>query len=162
MTVAINSEKARKVAQVFESLARAGVGEQVLMDACTVRRADPCGTIACHAGWYALHKFREDSVWSEFEDDMKALVRRGYFVSWFDGASAMAGDLGFDNVGSLTLWADMNPDLWGNDFGRHMFASAMAFGNTPVEDNETTLSHIAEHWRSVADRLERQERLDAS
>ena len=105
-----------------------------------------CGTIACHAGHYAIEKF----LIGEAEVDWK-------FADYIDGAWMMASDLGFgDSRYELIEWARENPEIWGNEYGYEVFSELDAF---VVDDYEGdfTLLHIAKHWDGVADRLEQLE-----
>lgn len=162
------SEQARKVAEIFEHLARNEPG-RVSMSRGFVGKGK-CGTIACHAGWYLMHahnegrtvgsRFRELFGWDHLgEDRISKILHLGFpdplgstLASWSDGSEMMANDLGFDSTFNLVRWAELNPEIWGNEFGKIMFESEFAFGMDPGE--QPTLAEIASHWHRVADRLE--------
>jgi len=101
-----------------------------------------CGTIHCHAGWYAVAK-----EW----DGVSTYLRERRSVTYSYGAGLMAWDLDFDSVRSLEAWAGANPAIWGNPNGAGMFHRSDAFGPDP---DLVTLEDIITHWASVADRLE--------
>lgn len=46
----------------------------------------------------------------------------------------------------LCLWAKINPDIWGNEYGVHMFSSPWAFGQ---ETDSFPGKVIVEHWKAV-------------
>ena len=142
-------EACRKVAAMFQSVCDdygdtfkllmsqdkiKPIWDPELEDAPTV--ANACGTIACHAGAYWLAKKGIDAYYNDFEL----------------GEKAMAKDLGFHEKRDLLDWAGDNSWVWGNIDGRFMFLSDEAF---PARHGpHVTLPEIAEHWRTVADRLE--------
>ena len=99
-----------------------------------------CGTIHCHAGWYAiaknLHEKRE--------------------VSFTHGAIQMSIDLGHkgDMDSSLINWADKNPEIWGNNDGDGMFSTRRAFSHpTKRPEGAENLQHIIDHWTEVYERV---------
>ena len=96
----------------------------------------PCGTPMCHGGWYALAAIERGAVCDDF----------------WDGAVAMANDLGFKYAEALENWAHRNPTLWGNPYGDGMFSSDSAFTGDCTVD-VTMLSEIIDHWREVQSRL---------
>lgn len=95
----------------------------------------PCGTTACHAGWFAVSQGKESA----------------YNYGFMDAAKEMARFLGFNGHHELTDWVEDNRKLWGNRYGARMFGGREAFG---LEDREPTLKEIGEHWLAVADRIE--------
>lgn len=94
-----------------------------------------CGTVACHAGWFAVAR---ELNWES----------SGY--GFAHSARDMAKFLGLDSKLSLENWANDNPKLWGNVSGVFMFVGENAFGKDGV-----TLLDISNHWREVADRIEK-------
>ena len=115
----------------------------------------PCGTIACHAGWYLLAKLHEadDVGWAEDEDHPLSLTNKaGSYRGFSEGLRLLMQDLGYGEHGDLKDWAERNPELWGNRNGDGMFSNPLAFKS----DAEwyITVKDIAEHWLAVADRIE--------
>lgn len=99
---------------------------------------DPCGTIACHAGWFAI----------------MTGIPYSNFHSFIDAADKMATFLGLQDAKSLEIWARHNADIWGNAYGNVMFTSWHAF-DPDLNRLPNNLKTIGEHWLAVADRLER-------
>lgn len=97
----------------------------------------PCGTPQCHGGWYAL-------VTCNRRDE------HGAFSDYSDGARRMAIDLGFKNENYLEVWADDNPEIWGNNGGLFMFQSNAAF---KYPGRVESLDEIIDHWKGVQSRL---------
>lgn len=116
-----------------------------------------CGTVACHAGWFAVARGirqRADHLWKD------GSARGGY--DFFASAEDMATFLGFKGAGQLALvpldcahtmigFFSAHPGVWGNSWGNQMFASRRAFG--VFNDGLLTLGRIGEHWAGVYDRL---------
>ena len=182
------AEQARYVAKTFDYCV-ANLHSPVLdMNCPIVTKADapdpdehPCGTTACHAGFY------EWAYWSRQPDAYfvpvsegdhnynreranESLVRdeRGGYnalrnLHYTRGAARMAYDLGFDGVDAqeqLESWADEYPARWGNRDGGGMFSSAKAFVSDEYKHAGPAtvyLSEIAAHWHGVADRLAQRE-----
>ena len=100
-----------------------------------------CGTIHCHAGWYALaHSW---DLKSHYLDDGSETV------TYSKGMGNMRRDLGLGSRGSLEEWAQSNPEIWGNEYGDYMFASRRAFNY----EGKLTLQKIVDHWGEVGMRL---------
>ena len=120
----ITSDKVFKVVKKFERVLPFAKHADAL-DMSTYYVSTPahrCGTIHCHAGWYALaHSW-----------DLKShyLNGRFEFVTDLTGVGNMCRDLGFDTEQGLLLWARCNPEIWGNEYGDYMFASRRAFNYT--------------------------------
>lgn len=98
-----------------------------------------CGTMACHAGWFAV---------------ARGMSRLSYGVGAYDynsSANDMAKFLGFKGAEDLESWAVENTDMWGNHSGSYMFCDGAAFGSST---DRITLDRIGKHWLEVADRLE--------
>ncbi|HVW99020.1 MAG TPA: hypothetical protein VHA52_01050 [Candidatus Babeliaceae bacterium] len=94
-----------------------------------------CGTVACHAGWFAIAQGKDRT--------------RDY--DFLSAADEMAQLLGFDSGYDLCKWASDNQEIWGNKHGALMFNHHLAFVDSPEKLN---LKAIGEHWHGVADRLE--------
>lgn len=122
-----------------------------------------CGTVACHAGLYALATTESKHwklAWNVVDKDY--VVHPHFYLSIDDdgttvgyerGADLLATDLGFRDALELQIWANQNPDMWGYEDGYFMFSAEgnCAFGK---KDDETLTSpDIISHWRSVADRI---------
>ena len=87
-----------------------------------------CGTPACHAGW-ALVYAKESENYSDGEKMINTHLKV-----------------------CTRLWANSNPEIWGNYFGFTMFVSNKAFNKK--DDEILTVNNIAQHWRKVGQRLE--------
>lgn len=101
-----------------------------------------CGTVHCHAGWYAVANKRHKVIKKEIE--------RGY-CGYTDGVELMCTDLEFNHYNkdeeiSLVAWAIENPKIWGNNSGKDMFRLEKAF-------NYPGFCGIIRHWQDVRDRL---------
>lgn len=107
---------------------------------------NPCGTVACVAGFYQIYRFK-------------------YFITsnaYDAGSMAIARDLGFSRRDSLRDWAQENPKLWGNSKGLGLFCDSCAYLNDEVErDTKITLSDVINHWRGVGLRLQTSEQMEA-
>ena len=117
-----------------------------------------CGTVACHGGWGAVI-FK-----------VPHLVRSP--LPYIAGGDAIAEFLGFkdecdypgrmkDNFAS---WAAINPDIWGNEHGCHMFTSTgyLAFGFWAGDMDECTLEDIGKHYLEAAERGRKEETNDGA
>jgi len=96
-----------------------------------------CGTVACHAGWYAV----ANGISIDYDKD----------YDFESSANEMAEFLGFSDQTSLAVWAGDKSIIWGNNSGSEMFYGAEAFGEN---ESKLTLNVIGKHWLGVADRLE--------
>ncbi len=72
------------------------------------------------------------------------------FYVW---SAALAIFLGFKWEQELEIWAQDNPELWGNKHGRDMFCGWRAF----TDDGDKQLTHrdIIEHWKQVLANIEK-------
>lgn len=131
-------ERMRELGNIFLKLHKERPDAKVDM---TEHRFHPCGTTACHAGWFAAYN----------GDDSKAACK-----NFMSAKREMAKFLYFDTDMNLEMWAEQNWDIWGNYSGGYMFYSKGAFGFYD-EDNELTLKDIGNHWLGVADRYEASE-----
>lgn len=105
----------------------------------TVARPGGCGTVACFAGHYEAAVTMADPGWSwRFNEETGGQLERAPHagrlrlgVSYHDGARSIARTLGFDEAWELTTWAEVNPEIWGNDHGGLMFepSGPLAFGD---------------------------------
>jgi hypothetical protein len=91
-----------------------------------------CGTIHCVGGWYAVAVLNPQD----------AITR----ISFSDGAHMMARHLGFVSVNKLEYWADDNVEIWGNKYGRNLFANISAYNGAE------TLAEIIIYLEGVRDR----------
>lgn len=107
----------------------------------------PCGTTACHGGAYLLICTKELNISPFIYSQTDAATTAPYVR----GGGMMARHLGFKRCAELTMWADRNPELWGNIHGMHMFDNA----GTPFGVRYPTLHDICEHWLAVAARIEK-------
>ena len=84
-----------------------------------------------------------------------------------DGFCAFAEDLGFEESGgdknirwrtdeirathkALKRWAKENTDMWGNDYGEHMFSSPSAFDEGDEKYTDDTLDTLAVGKKLIA------------
>ena len=147
-------ENIRKVANRLLRVERKYPGE-VNMGATLIYKTPECGTIACHAGWYALAKVEDETSLRVSKAAFEAPTLGyddGKSLEFYGGVKHMAKDLGFGTTRELRAWAYNHPKLWGNHYGGKLFESAETFG----KEAGTILSvkDIAEHWLGVADRIE--------
>lgn len=98
-----------------------------------------CKTPACHGGWGAI-------MYGLQGGDINSMD------FYLQGADLIAQELGFDDHHFLTIWAENYPEYWGNDGGRLMFHSCVAFDQ---EHDCFPFPVIYKRYYSVADRLER-------
>lgn len=106
-----------------------------------------CGSPACFGGWLAVLYDTEKAFRSTDHINKKTNPCR----SFLDGADAFAVDLGFENLIQLKIWAENNPDIWGNNCEYDMFCSNKAFGFE--EEAKITTKDISKHLYGVAERL---------
>ncbi len=116
-----------------------------------------CGTPGCHAGLICIVA----QELPELQDIYMPLYllesgRRGerdnqyIFHVW---STALTIFLGFKGKEDLEVWAQDNPELWGNIYGRYMFSGWRAF--TDDEDKQLTHRDIIEHWKQVLANIEK-------
>lgn len=112
--------------------------EQLSMQCTRVNNDHVCGSVHCHAGWYAIAKG----------------LHRGGIVNFMNGSQAMGEDL-FNISGGIRImaWAHVNPAIWGNTDGEYIFAHAMAFKSASRPNGAQTLADIIDHWQEVYERL---------
>ena len=121
-----------------------------------------CGTIACHAGHYALAKLRNRAD-CQFDSESGGFRRGGENVSHIHGSQMISYDLGFLGYRTeLLRWASENPELWGNRYGRYMFAGACAFTGLDADEDlwtnkKISFADIVNHWRGVYQRVKASE-----
>ena len=168
-------EQIDAVASAFETLAD-NPAHQVDMAEANIRRDEchPCGTIACHGGWYLYHKMldgphrwvnHEMTPEGEYHPIDGAIMTTEPYCelpdyiadveehpNYCDGALAMALDLGFESEEQMLAFFEEHPDIWGNKHARKMFHSQCAFNGVPTL-GMIRLSDIARQWRGVADRI---------
>ena len=107
-----------------------------------------CGTVHCHAGWYAVaHAIKDPSI-----------IENGKYVGYETGAKLMAEDLRIISCKHLLTWADVYPEIWGNKYGEDMFSDNWAFVCNTVDENGggkeiEGMESIIQHWEGVRDRL---------
>jgi len=127
----LNTENAKTLGMLFLFLHESDPEAKVKM---TEPVFHVCGTTACHAGWFAVANNKS--------------CRESYGFGY--AADEMAQFLGFVRHCVLQDWAEENPNIWGNLYGRYIFSSCKAFGVI----REPTLEEIGTHWLQVADRAE--------
>lgn len=113
------------------------------MIAGNVNRNYECGSVHCHAGWYAI-----------------AACDLSQPLTFYNGANQMAKDLGFEDYTELLSWANKHKKVWGNDNGTDMFGKRHAFYEPEKRPNgANTLQDIVDHWTEVYYRLKGREEL---
>jgi len=96
-----------------------------------------CGTIHCHAGWYAV-----------------AVCNLKERLNYTSGVERLQYDLGFETYYTIEIWAEQYSNIWGNGFGRAMFSDALAFYHQEKRPNGAKdLNDIINHWQEVGERL---------
>ena len=89
-------------------------------------------------------------------------------ISWKKFASKLAHHLGFESSKKLQLWAQENPEIWGNFHGYEMFYNELAIGgyfDPFCDENKIVINPeiILMHWVGVMERFieceEKQKRL---
>ena len=156
------SDNFREVAKTFREIAKKG--HTVEMDTATVSEEPGCGTVACMAGHYLLAKLKKtDRYLADPESYMQEKVKlyrytdSGERLEFEDGASWLATNLGFDDEEDLEMFMYNNDDLWGNEYGRLLFAEPAAYED--VSRNEPlTLHHIATKFEQIAERIDKEQR----
>ena len=94
-----------------------------------------CGTVACIGGWYGFSKGLDN-----------------FRQSYCQGATKLARDLGFDDAMALSEFLMKHPSIWGNEYGRLLFSSNVAYG---IEaDEELALDFVGDFFNAVADRID--------
>lgn len=141
------SSDVKKVIDLFKSvLPKASREGHLNMMEGGVNLYHECGTVHCHGGWYAI------AANLHFRRILGMQFKRT--VSYFDGANAMAKALGFKHYEELRMWANLNPNIWGNYFGTTMFTMSLAFEHPHKRPyGAKNLQHIIDHWQEVHDRL---------
>lgn len=118
-------------------------GSNLNMRAGNVNRDYECGSVHCHAGWYAI-----------------AACDLTQPLTFYNGACQMAKDLGFEDYTGLLNWARQHNKVWGNYNGERMFTSEDAFFNGDKRPKGAkTLQDIIDHWTEVYYRLKEREEL---
>jgi len=131
-------EKCRELGNIFLALHEKRPNAEVHMGN---GMFSECGTVACHAGWFAVSQGKEHYL---------------FRYNYISAANDMAIFLGLQSAAELESWAGHNSSLWGNYCGNEIFWSDIAFGLPHHEEDTTplTLKIIGEHWLSVANRIE--------
>lgn len=133
-----NPDKAEELGKMFLDLEKSNPGGLEVSMGCTAFNHE-CGTVACHAGWFAVIQGKSRMKW------------QGQNYSYRDAANEMAEFLGFKYHINLERWARNNPLLWGNEYGDEMFCDNAAFGKKIHQT--LTLTDIGNRWLKVADRI---------
>ena len=161
------AEGAGKLADDFEemSLTRKGI----VKFPCCVPQKQSCGTVACHAGWYAVHACATKGITIAVAPPTFAsgnfriyVSDRGRDIDFFDGILAIAKVLFPDwtpqaeaaweyAVSAINRVFTSYPDLWIEGDPRAMFSTkgSVAFG---LPEEEIGLKEIADQWRRVSNR----------
>jgi len=104
-----------------------------------------CGTVHCHAGWYAV-SYLESAEESARCDD-------GENYDYTDGQQWMAETLGFTCSWELESWAENHPSIWGNSHGGVMFSNTKAFITVDTPLGAADVRDIVDFWKDVKERL---------
>lgn len=131
----ITAEKVFKVVENFKKALQVAQHEGAVSMLIGIKRSS-CGTVACHAGWYALSRHLEGRT------------HRKAGCTYYGGAILLRSDLGLGEWPDK--WANRNPDIWGNDRGSYMFSDPIAFSKSKTT---ITLQAIVDWWEDVAWRL---------
>ena len=107
--------------------------------------------IACFAGWYGYSQVKDQKK-TRYDDD-GAIVYLGRRFVFSHASKMLAKRLGFENTNKLLDWAEANPQLWGNEYGAHMFAGFKAYPKAETADTENRMEILLKHWEEVADRI---------
>ena len=137
-------ESVQKVIDNLESVAHMANSHLDMDKACVTDYAPDCGTMNCVGGWYAI---------AVKNKKITMAIAKKNCIFW-DGAKAMAEDLGFNFVDELKDWAKENADIWGNKYGFEMFSTPRAYNK---KHKELDFSHIIDYWKGVKNRLKKGE-----
>lgn len=103
-----------------------------------------CGTVHCHAGWYAVAK---KAYFDKFDY---------HSFNYLDGIALMVDDLGFQNKYELCKWlrTRVGVTTWGNENSIDIFYKKEAFYHPKKRpEGAQNLQHIIDHWKEVKERL---------
>ena len=163
-----NQPKYKGFFKVAKILKRAAKGE-VVLDMSMIRiEIDKCGTIACVGGHFA-HQTLLDENSDEVKFKSNVLHHKNDCVDFFSGTKKIANECGFQKASDMAMWAENNPEIWGNEFGCNMFIkkNAYAKNSVPLEVAKVSryfnarysigLKNVAEHFKQVGERLKKQE-----
>ena len=147
-----SAEQVDVVATKFEEIAKKhGDGGLIDMGLSCIS-PHPCGTVACHAGWYKVNEV-VSYAYSEGTNRTIAFDKQEIPIGFTDGANLIAADLGFSHYDKLKSWAVAYPEIWGNNEGSAMFINEAAFFPDGIYSNKIMLLHIADWWRAVHKRV---------
>lgn len=152
----MNIPTPQQVQEVIDNLSKilpqAHSNESLDMMEVSVRNGSyDCGTVHCHAGWYAVAR-------------LDYFFKHGFkgSVNYTDGIDLLCKDLGFRNKFKLAEWLGHIDGVraWGNDQSLFLFKKKSAFYH-PVKRPEgaKNLQHIIDHWIEVKERLVQMENL---
>ena len=172
----MNHPEPSRIREMCDMMERAHEKYDVRIDMMeTSVEREPCGTVCCHAGLFVLGTLDEmeekgDGTWpykwkklgkdfeeGEITDRLSYTIMQADrllpepWITYSTGVALMTSFLGLEYEHNLCNWAKENPKLWGNRFGKDMFADKLAFvpGSSSI-----TVKDIIQHWREVADRIE--------
>lgn len=119
-----------------------------------------CGTVACHGGWLSTMEFMRPDLKTMDDGVFENSINLQTHLQEFQcGAALLAAYLGLTVESRpqpwwrFAIWADQNPEVWGNDRGLGMFSSDGARSFVPYDQKRVTLATIATRYRGVAARL---------
>ena len=155
-----NPEKIREVFTQLRDFVKSTSNNKVYNCNMEVGSIGTCGTAVCHGGWLAALALHNKELEIEFWPDGDG-SDDDIYTDFSEGAEWVSGKLfeeaSFD-AGYLACWAKLNPALWGNNLGEHMFGtSTLAFNKKP--NAKISIDVICDHWLAVADRIEEKENL---
>jgi hypothetical protein len=160
----MNKDKLKELVNALDALSDDVKDMQVYMRSISKPSDDTCG---CHAGLISivaqeLPELQEiyEPIYSK-ECDFRGQERENHYI-FYVWNSALAIFLGFkheyeldmwDEKNPIKIWAEDNPEIWGNNFGGEIFSSQSAFNN----DLDKALAHrdIIEHWKQVLANIEK-------
>ena len=147
-----SAEQVDVVATKFEDIARE-YGHKGMIDmGISCISPHPCGTVACHAGWYKVNEVVNYGH-SKYLNKSIGFDKQEIPIGFADGATKIAADLGCSSYDELKVWAHSHPEIWGNDNGNAMFIYEKAFYPDGKFSGKITLLHIADWWRAVHKRV---------
>lgn len=138
----MKSENILKVIENFKKvLPMAKLERHLKMSESSVNYNHTCGTIHCHAGWYAV-----------------AVCDLSADLNFRNGANILAEHLGYDDL--FDIMNNMDKKIWGNDFAIQMFTREIAFYHPEKRPHGAeNLQHIIDHWTEVYERVKTKELL---
>lgn len=158
----VKSKNVLKVIRNFEKAMELYPQGMLNMASTRVNVEHTCGTVHCHAGWYAIGA----SV--AVRENRALMIYTGGAIMMAEDLEILNRDLPVYNnyrsdfmpplgYTSVPMWAEKNPELWGNVQGTHMFGYRSAFWSEKRPLGALSLQDIIDHWKEVYERIKAQE-----